>query len=62
MQPPSNDEGPRGIENERGARHKSNFEGQQWLWFHVWFIMTIYYKMQQILQNASVHAAIEQTV
>ena len=29
MQPPSKDEGQRGIENERGARHKSNFERQQ---------------------------------
>ena len=26
----------------------------EWLWFHIWFIMTLYYKMQQtLLQNVS---------
>ena len=30
---------------------KSNFGGQQWLWFRICFIMTLYYKMRQILQN-----------
>ena len=28
---------------------KSNFGSQEWLWFHVWLIMTLYYKIQQIL-------------
>ena len=23
--------------------------GQKWLWFHIWFIMILYYKLQQIL-------------
>ena len=33
---------------------ESNFVNQQWLQFHIWFIMTLYYKMQQILlQNAT---------
>ena len=24
---------------------------QQWLQFHIWFIMTLYYKMRQILSQ-----------
>ena len=31
-----------------------NFGGQEWLQFHIWFIMTLYYKIRQILlQNAT---------
>ena len=34
---------------------KSNFVNQQWLQFHIWFIMTLYYKMRQILlQNETI--------
>ena len=34
---------------------KSHYRRQQWLWFHVWFIMTLYYKMLHIsLQNATI--------
>ena len=33
---------------------KSNFGTQYWLWFHIWYIMTLYYKMRLILlQNAA---------
>ena len=33
---------------------KCNFGSQQCLWFHIWFILTVYYKMQQILlQNGT---------
>ena len=28
---------------------KSILEGQQWLRFHVWFIIRLYYKMKQML-------------
>ena len=28
---------------------KTIFTSQEWLWFHIWFIMTFYYKLQQIL-------------
>ena len=31
---------------------KTIFRSQEWLWFHIWFIMTFYYKMRQmLLQN-----------
>ena len=30
---------------------KCNLRSQQCLCFHVWFILTVYYKMRQILQN-----------
>ena len=30
------------------------FESQLWLCLHFWFIMALYYKMQQILKNATV--------
>ena len=34
---------------------KSNFWSQDRLWFHIWFIMTLYNKIQQILlQNKRV--------
>ena len=35
---------------------KSNFENQDWLCFHIWFITKVYHKMPQvfILQNATV--------
>ena len=34
---------------------KSHFVNQQWLQFHIWFIMTLYYKMRQILlQNETI--------
>ena len=40
---------------------KFNFESQQWLRFHIWFIMTLYYKMRQLLlQNTT--AIISQNV
>ena len=32
---------------------KCNLRSQQCLWFHVWFILTVYYKMRQILQNGT---------
>ena len=32
---------------------KSSFENQKCLRFHIWFIMTLYYKMRQTLQNAT---------
>ena len=33
---------------------KSNFGCQYWLRFHIWFIMTLYYEMKQILiENAT---------
>ena len=32
----------------------SNFGSQEWLWFYIWFTMTLYDKMRQILlQNAT---------
>lgn len=32
---------------------KSNFGSQRWLWLYTWFIMTLHYRMRQILvQNA----------
>ena len=30
------------------------FMSQQWLGVHIWFITTLYYKILQILQNATV--------
>ena len=33
---------------------KSIFMSQQWLGIHIWFITTLYYKIPQILQNATV--------
>ena len=33
---------------------KSIFMSQQWLGVHIWFITTLYYKIPQILQNATV--------
>ena len=57
---PSKEERPRGIGNNMSMvldTRKSNFMSQQWLQFHIWFIMTLYYKMRQnasiLLQNAS---------
>ena len=36
------------------ATRKSNYGSHQWLLFHIWLIMTLYYQMQQILlQNAT---------
>ena len=31
---------------------KPNFGSQQWLWFHIWFMMTLYYKIQQMLSQS----------
>ena len=55
IHPPSTDEGLRDIGNNMKIVldvRKSNFESQQWLRFHTWFIITLYYKIWQILQNA----------
>ena len=33
---------------------KSNFGTQEWLWLHIWFIMTLYDKVRQmLLENAT---------
>ena len=57
MHSPSKDVGPKDIENNMNMApdtRKSNFVNQEWLRFHIWFIMTLYYKMRQILiQNAT---------
>ena len=34
---------------------KCNFGSQKWLWFHIWFIITFYYKVRPtLLQIATV--------
>ena len=40
---------------EQGTRNKEiKLGGQEWLWFHVWFITILYYKTQQpFSQNAT---------
>ena len=50
--PPSKKEGLRDIKYSMTIvldTNKSNFGSPEWLWFHTWFIMTLYYKIGQIL-------------
>ena len=49
---PFKDEGPRDIRHDMSMvqdTRKSNFMSVQWFRFHIWFIIILYYKMQQIL-------------
>ena len=32
---------------------RSIFGSQHWLWFNIWFIMILYYKMRQIFKNVT---------
>ena len=32
------------VQHGHGTRHKENIRSQQWLWFYIWLIMTLYYK------------------
>lgn len=52
MYPTSKDEGPRDTGNNMSMvqdTRKTNFVSQQWLRFHIWFFMTPYYKMRQVV-------------
>ena len=55
--PCNNNEGLWGIVNNMRMvldTQRSGFGSQQWLWFNIWFILTLYYKMwQMLLQNAT---------
>ena len=42
------------VQHGHGTRHKENIRSQQWLWFYISLIMTLYYKTRQILlQNVT---------
>ena len=42
------------VQHGHGTRHKENIQSQQWLWFYISLIMTLYYKTRQILlQNVT---------
>ena len=52
IHPPSRKEGLKKIGHSMNMvldTKKTIFTRQEWLWFHIWFIMTFYYKMRQIL-------------
>ena len=48
----SRDNGLRNIKHRMSmalGTRKSILEIHQWLWFHIWFITSFYYKMQQLI-------------
>ena len=52
--PPSENKGLRNIGHNMRVvldTKRSIFGSQHWLWFNIWFIMILYYKMRQIFKN-----------
>ena len=52
--PPSENKGLRDIVHNMRIvldTKRSIFGSQHWLWFNIWFIMILYYKMRQIFKN-----------